>query len=725
MNPDRFNYKENFVASRRSFLKASAGSGVGLMLGLNLSSSAADAQQSNSDPLLEYNAFVSISPDNKVRVLIRNLEMGQGPYTGLATCIAEELDASWEQIVCEHAPANTEKYTTPALGAQATGGSSAIASGYLDMRQAGAAARTMLVAAAAARWNVDAQEIVVSEGLVSHGSRTASFGDLAVEAAQQPVPAIESLSLKSPSQFKFIGKEELARKDAGKNDGTATFTQDVKLPGMLTATVVHSPRFGGRVQSFDASEALAMRGVEHVFNMDTAVAVLAKDYWTALKAKKALKIEWDDSDAEHRSTGNILAAYRELVEVPGTAAETAGDADALLANAADKQELVFEFPFLSHAQMEPLNCVAVVNGNKAELTYGCQSHTQDQAAVAALIGTDIKNVTIKTVFAGGGFGRRANPHSDYVLETVRIAQRLPGIPVKLVWSREDDMEAGYWRPAYVHKLSASLDNSGKPEAIQIRVAGQSIMEGTQLADRAIINGIDMSSMEGLVGLTYEVPNRQVELHTTDVGVPVQWFRSVGNTHTAFSKEVFIDQLAAAAGADPLEYRLSLLAGNEKESEVLNFIAQKADWFNTVLPDGWGRGLAIHSSFGSTVAQVVDVSIDGNDFTVQRVIAAVHVGTAVNPDIVRAQAEGAIALGLSSALGDEVTMTDGIVDQNNFHTYQVLRMNKMPDVEVHIVPSDAHPTGIGEPATPVIAPAVANAIAAATGKRLTRLPLRLV
>ncbi len=722
MNSHRFDYSAKFVPSRRQFLKVSAG--AGLALGLNLGVAGSSAQQGNSDSLLEYNAFVSISPDNIVRVMIRNTEMGQGPYTGLATCIAEELDADWNQIVCEHAPANTEKYGNAALGSQGTGGSSSVPGGYIEMREAGAAAKAMLVAAAAEQWNVPETEIEVNNGVLAHGNRTSSFGELAVAAARQSVPSRDSLQLKSAGEFKFIGNEELSRKDIGKNDGTAIFTQDIKLPGMLTAVVVHPPRFGGKVQSFDASDALAIDGVQHVFDIEDGIAVVANDYWTALKAKGTLHVEWDDSEAEHRSTENILQQYHEIVQTPGAVAESVGDADSLLAASDDVHELEFEFPFLSHAQMEPLNCVAMVDGDRAELTYGCQTQTRDQEVVAELLGTDVSKVSIKTVFAGGGFGRRANPFSDYVLETVRIAQRLQGTPIKLVWSREDDMEAGYWRPAYVHKLAATLNSDNNPEALQVRVAGQSIMEGTALAERAIVNGIDHSSMEGLVGMTYAIPNRQVELHTTKVGIPVQWFRSVGNTRTAFSKEVFIDHLAESAGEDPLNYRLKLFAGNAKETEVLNFIAEKSDWRNFTASAGKGRGLAIHSSFGSTVAQVVDVTVDGDNFTVDRVIAAVHVGTAVNPDIVKAQAEGSIVLGLSSALSDQVTLTDGLVDQNNFHTYQVLRMNRMPEIEVHIVPSEAMPTGIGEPATPVIAPAVANVIAAATGKRLTSLPLRL-
>jgi isoquinoline 1-oxidoreductase subunit beta len=710
--------------SRRSFLKITAGSTAGLMLGVSFTTSSASAQSAAADAAMEMNAFVSISPDNVVKVLIKHLEMGQGVYTGLATCVAEELDAEWGQVVCEHAPANTEKYANLLMGQQGTGGSTAMANSFMQMRRAGAAARAMLVSAAAAQWQVPASEITVRDGVVSHGNHSATFGELAVAAAQQQTPDVTSLTLKTPDQFRLIGQDNTLRKDVGKHNGTAIYTQDVKLPGMLSAVVAHSPRFGGKVKSFDASAALARKGVQHVFEIDTGIAVLATDYWSASKGRELLKIEWDDSTAETRSSSDILLQYRGLVDTVGTVAESHGNAGATLSQASDVEELVFEYPYLAHAQMEPMNCVAQVNGNSAEMWYGCQSATGDQAAIAQLLGTGIENVKINTVFAGGGFGRRANPASDYVLEAVRIARQVQGTPVKLVWSREDDMQAGYYRPAYVHKLAASLDSNGKPAAIQIRIAGQSIMAGTSMAAMMVSNGIDNTSVEGLTEFAYEVPERQVELHSPVNGIPVQWWRSVGHTHTAFSKEVFIDALARKAGADPVEYRLELLKNNPRETAVLKLAAEKAGWGTKQLPAGWGRGVAVHTSFGSTVAEIVDVSVQGNTFKVERVVAAIDCGIAVNPNIVRAQVESAIAYGLSAALADEVTLTDGNVDQTNFHTYRVLRMNAMPEVETHIVPSTNAPSGVGEPGTPPIAPAVANALAAITGRTFTRLPLKL-
>ncbi|HBX37279.1 MAG TPA: twin-arginine translocation pathway signal protein [Pseudohongiella sp.] len=725
MNIRRFLKTDTAVpdSSRRSFLKVSAGASAGLMLGVSFSAPTALAQQA-SDAALEFNAFVSISPDNTVKVLIKHLEMGQGVYTGLATCVAEELDADWSQVVCEHAPADVTKYANLLMGQQGTGGSTAIANSFMQMRQAGAAAKAMLVAAAAAQWQVNASEITVSNGVVSHGNHSATFGELAVAAAQQPTPDRSSLTMKTPAEFKLIGQDNTLRKDVGKHNGTAIYTQDVKLPGMLTAVVAHPPRFGAKIRSFDASAALARRGVQQVFEIDSGVAVVASDYWTAIKAREQLQIEWDASEAETRSSGDILAQYRELVETPGAIAEAHGNPDSVLSASSDVTELMFEYPYLAHAQMEPMNCVAQVNGDSAEMWYGCQSPTSDKAAIAQLLGTSGDKVTIHTVFAGGGFGRRANPASDYVLESVQIARQVPNTPVKLVWSREDDMQAGYYRPAYVHKLSAALDAAGKPNAMKIRIAGQSIMAGTSMAAMMVRDGIDNTSVEGLTEFAYDVPERQVELHSPQVGVPVQWWRSVGHTHTAFSKEVFIDALARKAGADPVAYRLELLKNNPRETAVLKLAAEKAGWGTTELPEGWGRGVAVHTSFGSTVAEIVDVSVDGNNFKVERVVAAIDCGIAVNPSIVKAQVESAIAYGLSAALADEVTLTDGHVDQTNFHNYRVLRMNAMPKVETHIVPSTNAPSGVGEPGTPPIAPAVANALAAVTGRTFTRLPLRL-
>lgn len=710
-------------ASRRQFLKGAGAVSAGLLIGLRLDGGKAFAQQARSGELT-YNAFVRIAPDNSVKVLIKHLEMGQGIYTGLATCVAEELDADWSQVVCEHAPANTETYANLSMGLQATGGSSGVANSYTQMRQAGAAARAMLVAAAAARWDVPAADISVANGVVSHAGHRASFGELAVEAARQSAPAPDALTLKEARDFAYIGNPSLPRTDVGKQDGTAIFTQDIQLPNMLTAVVAHSPRFGGKVQRFDAAAALEVDGVEDVFAIDSGVAVVARDYWSASKGREALAVEWDDSNAETRGSRELLALYHELADTPGALAESEGDTEGELSRAAETIEASYEFPYLAHAAMEPMNCVAQIDGSRAELWYGCQFQTLDQQVVADMIGGRTEDVVINTVFAGGGFGRRANPFSDYIVETVNIAKQYQGRPVKLVWSREDDLRGGYYRPAYVHKLSAALDSDGMPQAFRARIAGQSIMEGTPLSAMMVTGEVDLSSVEGLIELPYHVPNKRVELHSPKAGVPVQWWRSVGNTHTAFSKEVFIDQLARKAGKDPVAYRLALLQGNPKESAVLRLAAEKAGWSSRTLPTSWGRGVAVHSSFGSSVAEIVEVSVDGDSFKVERVVAVIDCGTVVNPDVVRAQVEGAIAYGLSATLVDELTLTEGRVDQSNFNDYPVLRMNQMPAVEVYFIDSELAPTGVGEPGTPPIAPAVANALTAATGRTFSKLPLKL-
>jgi len=717
---------EQLTTSRRGFLKLVAGTSAGLTLAVNMPVSATEkpATASFNDGAFEANAFVRITEDNSVNVVIKHLEMGQGTFTGLATLIAEELDADWEQIVSESSPADS-RYNNLHWGMQGTGGSSAIANAFVQMRVAGATARAMLVAAAAAKWQVPTNSISVKMGIVNHApsSRQATFGELAKLAAQQTVPAADSLKLKQPKDFIYIGKQKLKRKDSGKTDGTAIFTQDIQLPDMLTAVVAHSPRFGGKVKSFDGSRAKAMAGVVDVIEIDTGIAVLAKDLWSAKQARDQLLIEWDDSNAFTGSSRELLDQYHQLTQQPGMVARNDGDIAATLTG--DKIiEASFEFPFLAHATMEPMNCVAKVTPESCEIWNGDQIQTMDQGAVAAVLGLKPEQVKIHTLMAGGSFGRRANPFSDYVIEAARIAASQPGIPVKLVWTREDDTRRGYYRPAYAHRIRATLAEDGMPLAWEQRIAGQSILKGTAFEGFLVKDGIDSTSVEGASTLPYQVPNMRVELHTVDPGIPVQWWRSVGHTHTAFSTEVFIDQLARAAGRDPVEYRSQLLAKHPRHLGVLKLAAEKSGW-GTPLPKGRARGVAVHESFNSFVAQVAEVSLlDNGQFKVERVTCAVDCGVAVNPDIIRAQMEGGIGYGMSPALVSEITLKDGLVEQSNFHDYQVLRINQMPEIDVHIVPSAEAPTGVGEPGTPPIAPAIANALTALTGQTFSKLPLRL-
>lgn len=732
-----FRIENAFQTTRRGFLKG--GTGLALAIVVPGAALAADATTaagaavtgSMVDGEFSPNAFLRIGTDGTVTVVSKHLEMGQGIYTGLATLVAEELDADWAKVKVEAAPADAKRYNNLFWGpAQGTGGSTAIANSFEQMRRAGATARAMLVGAAAAQWNVPASQITVKAGVVSHAAsgRKAGFGELAEAAGKQPVPA--EVSLKDPKDFTLIGRTAPRVDSVSKTDGSAIFTQDVKLPGMLTAVVAHPPRFGGKVASVDDKAARAVKGVTDVITIPNGVAVLAKDFWTAKKGRDALKITWDDSAAYRGSSDAIVADYRERAKTPGLTARKDGDAEAALSGAGKVYEAEFAFPFLAHASMEPLNCVMKLDAAGCEVWNGEQLHTGDQVALARTFGIKVDQVKLNTVFAGGSFGRRANPQSDYLLETAQIVKAIKGrVPVKLVWTREDDMRGGFYRPLYLHRVRAALDAQGMPVAWQQRIVGQSIAAGSPFEAMLIKDGIDMLSVEGASSLPYAIPNLHVDLHTTnaDVRVPVQWWRSVGSTHTGFSTEVFIDELAAAAGKDPVAYRMALLEKHPRHAGVLRLAADKAGWDTPLAPskDGAtrGRGVAVHESFASFVAQVVEVTVqkDGT-FKLDRVVCAVDCGIAINPDVIAAQMEGGIGFALAAALTGTITLKDGMVEQSNFNDYPVLRINDMPKVEVHIVKSAAKPTGVGEPGVPPLAPALVNALHAATGKRIRTLPI---
>lgn len=729
----------NLSRSRRAFLKAGGAAGAGLVLGVVLPAAAQSGAPGKAGataiaPPFEPNAFVRIGRDNTVTVVAKHVEMGQGAYTGLATIVAEELDAAWSQVRVVGAPADASRYNNLSWGPmQGTGGSSAIANSWEQLRNAGASARAMLVAAAAKKWNVPAGAIEVSGGVVSHASgRKASFGELAADAAAMPVPA--TVTLKDPKDFVFVGKT-FPRVDAlAKSNGTAQFTQDVQFPGMLTAVVLHPPRFGARVRSFDASGVRDVPGVRGVLELPSGIAVLANGFWAAKKGRDALKVEWNENRAWKGSTGELMDEYRKLAQKPGKVARADGDAAAAIAAAATKLEASFEFPYLAHAAMEPMNCVMRLSDDKCEVWNGEQFQTGDQKAIAQVVGLKPEQVSITMLYAGGSFGRRANPQSDYVVECAEIVSRLAksgtkGVPVKLVWTREDDMRGGMYRPMYLHTLRAGLDAGGAIVGWQHRIVGQSILEDTIFGGAVRKTGIDPTSVEGARNLPYAIPAIAVDLHSTAEAPTVQWWRSVGSSHTAFSTETFLDELAVAAKQDPVELRRKLLAQHPRHLAALELAASKAGWGSPLAAgkagEKRGRGIAVHESFGTVVAQAVDATVkaDGG-IAVDRVVCAVECGLAVNPDGVRAQMEGGIGYGLSAALFGAITVKDGLVEQSNFHDYRVLRIHEMPAVEVHIVPSAGKPTGVGEPGTPVIAPALANAVYAATGKRLRTLPLRL-
>jgi len=706
--------------TRRRFLQGSAAAGVGLLIGFDLRVGRAAAQTGG---MFAPNAFVRIAPDNTVTIISKHIEFGQGTYTGLATILAEELDADWSQVRVESAPADAARYNNLLFGAvQGTGGSSSVANSWEQLRKAGAMARAMLVAAAAREWGVPAAEITVERGVLSHArtGRRATFGELAVKAATLPPPA--DVKLKDAKDFALIGRR-LPRLDSkAKTDVSAVFTMDVYLPDMLTAVIARPPRFGAKVRSFDPSAALQVKGVTNVVQVPAGVAVLARNFWAARKGREALKIDWDESGAERRGSEELFAAYRVLARQPGARARWDGDPNAAIAGAAQVFEAVYEFPYLAHAPMEPLDCVVRLTPEGCVVWAGSQLQTVDQAVVAAVVGLPPEKVQVHTLLAGGSFGRRAAPNGDVAGEAASIAKAIGGRqPVKLVWTREDDITGGRYRPLYVHRLRAGLDPAGRIVGWEHRIVGQSILKGTAFEPMMVKDGIDGTSVEGASNLPYDIPSISVELHTTEVGVPVLWWRSVGSTHTAFSTETFLDELAQAAGRDPVDLRRTLLKNHPRHLGVLELAAQKAGW-GRPLPPGRARGVAVHESFNTFVAQVAEVSVGPQGLPkVERVVCAVDCGIAINPDVIRAQMEGGIGYGLGGALWSEITLVQGRVQQANFDTYRPLRIEDMPEVEVHIVPSQAAPTGVGEPGVPPIAPAVANALFHLIGRRVRRLP----
>jgi isoquinoline 1-oxidoreductase beta subunit len=708
-------------ASRRDVLKA--GGALTIAVWLPASPAAANDKPAPTSDGFTPNAFVSIGRDSTVTIYAKHLEMGQGVYTGLATLVAEELDADWNQVRVEGAPANAKLYNNLAWGPfQGTGGSTSVANSYDQLRQAGATARAMLVASAAQSWKVPANEISIAAGVVQHKSgKSARFGELVADAAKLPVPA--DAKPKDPSKFTRIGKNAARVDSRAKSTGTATFTQDVRLPGLLTAVVAHPPRYGAKLRSFDDAKAKAIKGVKAVVPFQTSVrsgvAVLATDFWSAKKGRDALTIEWDETNAFRGTSADLFTEFKALAQKPGASAKREGDVDKAFASAARTLEAIYEVPYLAHATMEPMNCVVRIGAQDCEIWNGEQFQTGDQLAVAKLLNLPPQSVKLHQLFAGGSFGRRANPSADYIVEAVTIAKAAGGgNPVKLVWTREEDTRAGYYRPMFVHALKAGLDAQGHITAWQHRIVGQSILAGTAFAGPG---PIDPASVEGASNLPYHVPNLSVELHSPQLPVPVQWWRSVGSTHTAFAVECFLDDIARATKQDPYALRRSLLEKHPRHLAVLDLVADKSGWKKPRGPDQV-FGLALHESFGSVVAEVAQLRRTANGPKLERVVCAVDCGLAVNPNIVAMQMESGIGYGLSAAINGAVTLKDGKVEQGNFDDHPVLRINEMPAIDVHILPSKNKPSGVGEPGTPVIAPALANALATLDGKPVRSLPL---
>ena len=707
--------------TRRSAVQGIAGLVIGLYLPRGLRTAAA-APFPVAAPFAP-NAFVRIGTDNTITVLIKHIEFGQGPFTGLATLVAEELDADWSQMRAEHAPSNPELYKNLFFGVQGTGGSSAVANSYEQMRQAGATARAMLVDAAAQTWNVPASEITVERGVLRHARtrRQGRFGQFAEAAARVPVPS--NVTLKDPSAFRLIGKDGAVKKldAAAKTNGKAQFTLDIRERGMLTVVVARPPRFGARVGSFDAAEARTVRGVVDVRQIPTGLAVYADGFWPAKKARDRLRITWDESGAERRGTEQLITEYRALARGPGSVAAAHGDVDAALGRANRIIEAEFVFPYLAHATMEPLDGFLRWDGQRAVARFGSQFQTGEHQTIAKILGLPFERVELETMLAGGSFGRRAQQTMHVAAELAEVAKAIgPGRPVKVVWTREDDMRGGYYRPLTVHRMRGAVEN-GRVVAWADTVVTQSLLKDSPFA-AMIQNGIDATSVEGSREIPYDVADFRCELHTTDVGVPVLWWRSVGHTHTAYAVECFVDELLQSAGQDPVAGRLAMMSKAPRESGALRAVAELARWSGPGPVNGRARGVAVVQSFNSYVAQIAEVSLEAGVPRVHKVWCAVDCGVAVNPDVVRAQMEGGIGFGLGHALYGEITLQDGRPVQGNFDSYRSLRIHEMPAVEVMIVRSSEKPTGVGEPGVPPIAPAVANALARLGVERPRRLPM---
>lgn len=713
--------------SRRDFLRASTVLGGGLVIGFVVPGAKrfAHAQEvAAAVATFAPNAYLRIAADDTVTVLLAHAEMGQGIWTTLPMLIAEELDADWSRIRVEHGPVD-KAYTSPVFGMQGTGGSTTTWSEFDRYRQAGAAARAMLLQAASARLGVPVAQLKTENGAVVAGEERIRYGALADDAGKLAAPDMTTLPLKGAGEWKIIGKATKRLDTPEKITGRAVFGMDIRFDGLMTALVARSPVFGGSVKSFDATAAKAVPGVRQVLQVPTGVAVVADHYWAAKLGRDALKVEWDRGPrADTLDTAKLRASFTALAGTPGPTAATAGDVDAALAGAAKRVEAEYAVPYLAHAAMEPLNCTVKITDGACEIWCGTQFPTLDQANAAKILGIAPEQVSIHTPFLGGGFGRRATPQSDVVVEAVQVA-KAAGVPVKTVWTREDDTRGGYYRTAVVQKAAVGLGADGLPVAWKQVMVGQSIMAGTFMEAMMVKNGIDTTTVEGVFDSPYVTGTaaHRVDLHSPDTGIPVLWWRSVGHSYNGFVMESLVDELAHAAGQDPVAYRRTLLKDHPRHLAALNLAAEKFGWGNAPA-EGRGHGIAVHESFGSFVAQAVEVSVENGTIRVHRVVCAIDCGPAVNPGAIAAQMESGIAFGLGAALHGAITFADGEVVQSNYHDYGVLRIHEMPVVDVHIVPSTLKMGGVGEPGTPPIAPAVANALFALTGQRLRELPLRL-
>ncbi|WP_306252860.1 xanthine dehydrogenase family protein molybdopterin-binding subunit [Parvularcula sp. IMCC14364] len=711
---------DTVAPSRRTFL---TGAGA-LMIGLTLPMKTR-AQDAALSATHAYNAFVRVGADNLVTVIVKHIEFGQGPWTGLATLVADEMDADWVQIRAEHAPADNDLYTNKVSGGmQITGGSTAMADSFLLMRKAGAAARAMLVSAAAEAWGVEAADIRVEKGIIAHPSsgQSATFGTFAERAAGFDVP--QEPTLKTPDQFVYIGKNVPKLDTASKSNGDAIFTLDVYKDDMLTVVLEHPSVFGAKVGSVDDAKARVVSGVADVKQLSTGVAVYGENTFAALKGRKLLDVSWDTSEAETRTSDEIMAERVAAVKRRGAVAGETGDVDQALASAATTLEADYEFPYLVHAPMEPLDAViARRDDGGIDVWMGSQAPGFDQQAVAAVTGVEQAQVHVHTMLAGGSFGRRAQPMSQFAAEAAEVFMAAGGEqPVKLMWTREDDIQGGFYRPVTAHRMRGGLDADGNIVAWDHVMAGQSFLYNTPFESMMIQNGVDAGLVEGGSAIPYAVPNFNASCHILNCPVTTLWWRSVGHTHTGYTVETFIDELLEKGGRDVVEGRLALMGDHQRLAATLRRVAEMADWGRS-LPEGHALGVASVESFRSYVSEIAEVSIEDGVPRVHKVWCAVDCGIAVNPEIIKAQMEGGIGYGLGAVLFNELELGEGgKVMQSNFHDYRSLRIAEMPDVETSIITSDAAPTGVGEPGTPPIGPAVANAVRQLTGQPVRKLPM---
>lgn len=697
--------------TRRDFIKVVSAAGSGLALGFYLPAKGEELR-ALGEPAFSPNAWLRIDTNGLTTITVARSEMGQGARTALPMIVAEELEADWEKIRLEFALAHPDKY-----GDMTTGGSTSVRRSWEMLRKAGATAREMLITAASQAWNVDRTTCRAENGAVIHvpSKRRRTYGQLAEQAAKLPAPT--DVPLKDSKDFRLLGKS-LPRLDSReKIAGRARFGIDTKIPGMLVATIERCPVFGGKLKSFDATKALAIKGVQRVLEVPNGVAVVANSTWGALQGRAALTVSWDEGPHAELSSVSIHKMFEEKSKQDGKVVRQEGEVAAALAAAAQKIAAVYEVPFLAHAPMEPMNCIAEVRSDSAEIWAPTQSPQGAQREVAQVTGLPLEEIKVHTTLLGGGFGRRLL--SDFVAEAAQLS-KVMGAPVQIFWTREDDMQHGFHRPASYHRMSAALDKDGQLSAWQHHLVAPSI--SAQLFGGGE-NNPRPDAVDGAAQLPYRIPNLLVDYVMANTAVPIGWWRSVYNTQNAFVNECFLDEIAAAAKVDPFQLRLQLLPEDSRLRGVLELVADKAEW-NKPPATGRGRGIACHACFGSYVAEIAEVSIDQtNHVRVHKVVCAVDCGPIVNPDIIAAQFEGAVVMALSATLKSAITIAHGRVEQGNFDDFPLLTFDEMPDVEVHILPSTASQGGIGEPGVPPVVPAVCNAIFAATGKRIRRLPIR--